>query len=171
MDSLKQELYFYQFKVPAPIKTITLVASNSALLELNFGRFSQAAPKIECKKTSNKIIRSAEAQLLKYFDGRLKIFDIPLNPQGSIFQKAAWGILEKIPYGKTISYKEEALKMGSSNYSRAIGQANGKNPIAIIIPCHRVIASDGSMGGYSGGLAVKRFLLDLESNATENEAL
>lgn len=151
--------------------TITLVASEMALHELHLGNCTTLNSDYPYKKSANGIIRKTESELLEYFKGKRKNFDIPLEPQGSEFQKKAWKILQKIPYGETISYKEEALLMGSSHYARAVGQANGKNPIAIIIPCHRVIAATGGLGGYSGGLSIKRFLLALELQSTESATL
>lgn len=101
-------------------------------------------------------------QLREYFAGTRKVFDIPLDIDGTDFQKTVWNELLKIPYGKTISYKTLSEKLGDIKAIRAVGKANGQNPIAIIIPCHRVIGSDGSLTGYAGGLAIKEKLLHLE---------
>ena len=101
-------------------------------------------------------------QLREYFNRERKEFDIPLDLRGTDFQKGVWKELRKIPYGKTISYKEIAIKMGGETKTRAVGQANAFNPIPIIIPCHRVINTDGKLGGYSCGLEVKEKLLELE---------
>jgi len=101
-------------------------------------------------------------QLREYFAGTRKVFDIPLDIDGTDFQKTVWNELLKIPYGKTISYKTLSEKLGDVKAIRAVGKANGQNPIAIIIPCHRVIGSDGSLTGYAGGLAIKEKLLHLE---------
>ena len=108
-------------------------------------------------------LQTAVDQLLLYFDGKLKSFDLCLDPQGSDFQKKAWNALLTIPYGKTISYGEQAALIGQPTASRAVGMANGKNPIPIIIPCHRVIGKDGSLTGFSSGLNAKQFLLALEN--------
>ena len=112
------------------------------------------------KKTP--ILLKAAGQLQEYFAGTRHHFNIRLNPPGTPFQKKAWQTLSKIPYGKTISYKEQALKMKNKRAVRAVGSANGRNPIPIIIPCHRVIASNGSLAGYSGGLKIKSALLRIE---------
>lgn len=102
-------------------------------------------------------------QLEEYFQGKRRTFNLPLDPEGTPFQLSVWKNLQKIPYGKTKSYKELAAKIKNEKAVRAVGTANGKNPLCIIIPCHRVIASDGSLAGFSGGLNRKRKLLDLES--------
>jgi len=102
-------------------------------------------------------------QLQEYFDGKRKDFDIKLNPEGTDFQKKVWNELLEIPFGKTIAYLELSKKLGDIKAIRAVANANGKNPIWIIIPCHRVIGSDGSLTGYAGGLSRKQWLLEHES--------
>jgi methylated-DNA-[protein]-cysteine S-methyltransferase len=102
------------------------------------------------------------AQLDRYFKGACFHFDVEMDLKGTAFQKAVWAELAKIPYGQTISYGELALRIGNPKASRAVGMANGKNPIPIIIPCHRVIGKNGSLTGFGGGLDVKQILLDLE---------
>jgi methylated-DNA-[protein]-cysteine S-methyltransferase len=102
-------------------------------------------------------------QLQEYFDGKRKAFDIKLNPEGTDFQKKVWNELLEIPFGKTIAYLELSKKLGDIKAIRAVANANGKNPIWIIIPCHRVIGSDGSLTGYAGGLSRKQWLLEHES--------
>jgi len=104
-----------------------------------------------------------KSQLAAYFAGECKTFDLALFPEGSNFQMQVWGALEKIPYGRTVSYRWIADRIGRPKAVRAVGAANGRNPIAIILPCHRVIGSDGSLTGYGGGLDVKQRLLQLES--------
>jgi len=99
------------------------------------------------------------------FAGQRTAFELPLAPEGTEFQRRVWAALQQIPYGQTWSYGELARHIGSPAASRAVGLANGKNPIALVIPCHRVIGSDGSLTGYGGGLERKRFLLDLETGA------
>ena len=108
------------------------------------------------------ILDDAERQLGEYFAGTRTTFDVALDLTGTEFQRAAWHALTRIPYGTTVSYAEQAAMVGSPRATRAIGSANGRNPIPIIVPCHRVIASDGSLGGYSLGLEMKRALLALE---------
>jgi len=101
-------------------------------------------------------------QLKEYFAGKRKKFDVPLNPQGTEFQRSVWKALQDIPYGKTRSYKQIAKAVGNPKACRAVGMANNKNPIWIIIPCHRVIGTDGSLTGYGGGIEMKKRLLKLE---------
>ncbi len=103
------------------------------------------------------------AQLTAYFKNKSKTFDLKLNPQGTLFQKTIWRLLEDIPYGKTISYLQLSKQLGDVKAIRAVASANGKNPIWIIVPCHRVIGSDGSLTGYAGGLHRKQWLLNHES--------
>lgn len=111
---------------------------------------------------SAEVTERAKAQLEEYFHGARRMFDIPLLLVGTKFQCKVWETLCSIGYGETVSYAEEARLMGHPDAVRAVGTANGANPVSVIVPCHRVIASDGGMGGYGGGIAVKRFLLDLE---------
>ena len=101
-------------------------------------------------------------QLDSYFAGHLGSFDLPLNPQGTAFQRKVWAALAEIPYGETISYLELAHRIGNPNAVRAVGLANGKNPLPIVVPCHRVIGSNGALVGYASGLPIKRALLALE---------
>ena len=103
------------------------------------------------------------SQLKAYFNNKLKSFDLKLNPEGTDFQKKVWKQLEKIPYGKTISYLDLAKQLGDAKTIRAAASANGKNPLWIIVPCHRVIGTDGSLTGYAGGLHLKQWLLNHES--------
>ena len=105
------------------------------------------------------------AQLEEYFDGRRTDFDLPLTMAGSEFQRRVWRALQGIPYGETISYGEQARRLGPPATPRNVGATNGRNPISIIVPCHRVVGSDGSLTGYGGGLERKRMLLDLEAGA------
>ena len=111
------------------------------------------------------LIRDAGKQIDEYFKGERKIFELPLETKGTPFQKAAWEALLTIPYGETRSYKQMAEQVGSSKAYRAVGMANNRNPIAIVIPCHRVIGASGKLVGYGGGLHIKEYLLELESRS------
>ncbi|MCL2573203.1 MAG: methylated-DNA--[protein]-cysteine S-methyltransferase [Defluviitaleaceae bacterium] len=111
----------------------------------------------------NDIIANCITQLDEYFSGKRKIFDLPLNPEGTEFQQTTWSALCTIPYGKTASYGEIAAQMGKPKAPRAVGMANNKNPIYIIIPCHRVVGADGKLVGYGGGLWRKEWLLEHET--------
>jgi methylated-DNA-[protein]-cysteine S-methyltransferase len=110
------------------------------------------------------MIKKTAAQLAEYFDGKRKTFNLPLAPEGTEFQKSVWQALQTIPFGETRSYGEIAAQIGKPQASRAVGMANNRNPIVIIIPCHRVIGHDGNLTGYGGGLKVKEFLLHLEKH-------
>ncbi len=114
-----------------------------------------------------ELIKNASEQLKEYFDGKRKEFNLPLMPSGTEFQKKVWKSLCEIPYGETRSYKQIAEAVGNPNGSRAVGGANNKNPIMIVIPCHRVIGSNGSLVGYAGGLDIKNTLLSIEKNILE----
>lgn len=109
-------------------------------------------------------LKDAVNQLVEYFDGKRTEFDLKLNPQGTDFQKKVWNELLRIPFGKTISYLELANKIGDIKAIRAVANANSKNPLWIVVPCHRVIGSNGSLIGYAGGLDRKKWLLDFENN-------
>jgi len=138
----------------------TLVADEESLLCC---KFNKEVPKnTEIKNTP--LIDETIRQLDEYFNGLRKEFNLPLKPEGTEFQKNVWYNLIKIPYGKKISYKELADMSGNVKACRAVGMANNKNPIAIIIPCHRVIGSNGALTGYAGGLKLKAELLELEKN-------
>ena len=108
------------------------------------------------------MLKECIEQLNEYFAGKRKVFDLPLNPQGTDFQKRVWAELQKIPYGKTVSYLDIARNIGDVNSTRAVGNANGKNKLNILIPCHRVIGINGKLTGYGGGLWRKQWLLELE---------
>jgi methylated-DNA-[protein]-cysteine S-methyltransferase len=108
------------------------------------------------------ILEQAASELDEYFDGTRREFDMPLDPVGTPFQQSAWMILRTIPYGQTISYGQQALLLGGPNKARAVGAANGKNPLSIVVPCHRVIGSTGHLTGFAAGLDVKSWLLDHE---------
>ncbi len=117
----------------------------------------------------NAVLDQAEAELAEYFAGSRREFTVSLAPAGTEFQRAVWSALEKIPYGQTRSYGEQAQSIGRPRAVRAVARANGDNPIAIVIPCHRVVGADGKLTGYGGGLPRKRFLLDLERRAAQGE--
>mgnify|MGYP002081327064 CR=1 FL=1 len=144
----------------SPIGLITTVADEEALLELHWGRSKSAT--VDQYDSNNAILDSATRQLNEYFNGKRRSFDIPLRPQGTEFQKRAWQELRKIPFGEYISYGEQARRIGSPKAVRAVGGANGKNPIGIFIPCHRVIGTNGSLTGFAGGIPINQILLALD---------
>jgi len=116
-----------------------------------------------------ELIKEAARQFNEYLSGRLKVFNLKLNPKGTEFQKKVWNALCAIPYGQTRSYRQIAEAIGNPKACRAVGMANHNNPIMCVIPCHRVIGSDGSLVGYGGGLQIKKYLLDLEKGNVEYE--
>lgn len=116
------------------------------------------------ENSSEKTIIKTKQQLNEYFDGKREMFNIPLAINGTDFQKQAWQELQKIPYGETISYGEQAQRIGDRKKARAMGMANGRNPISIIIPCHRVIGANGSLTGFGGGIDRKAYLLEMEQS-------
>ena len=130
------------------------------------GRAAIPAGTVPATGAAAELLDDVVAQLDEYFAGDRTEFDVPLDPVGTDFQLKAWLALRAIPYGQTRTYGEQARVIGSPNAVRAVGSANGRNPISIIVPCHRVIGSDGSLTGFGGGLEAKRYLLDLESGAT-----
>ena len=117
---------------------------------------------LDAKQYETEILKETYNQICEYLRGERKEFDIPLNPSGTDFQQTVWSELLNIPYGETRTYKDIATALGSENSTRAVGSANNKNPIPIIIPCHRVIGADGSLSGYSGGADIKQKLLETE---------
>ncbi|WP_414732682.1 methylated-DNA--[protein]-cysteine S-methyltransferase [Acetobacterium carbinolicum] len=146
------------FCYQTPLGKIVLIENGSAVTRLIF---SEVLPEgVNCTETP--LLKKAVLELQEYFAGTRKRFDLPLSPQGTDFQQKVWKALQDIPYGAVVSYKDIALAIGNEKACRAVGGANNKNPIAIIIPCHRVIGADGSLVGYGGGLEIKRRLLALE---------
>ncbi len=147
-----------------PVGKMVLVANQEKLLSFSWGEASYFHTGAELKKArSNALLTSVEEQLKSYFSRKTKTFKIPLQLQGTEFQEKAWNVLREIPYGVAISYAEQARRVGNPRATRAIGSANGKNPIAIIVPCHRVIGANGKLSGFGGGVWAKEFLLSLEN--------
>lgn len=153
----------------SPIGPLTLVASERGLIVLEFGvaRVSDPGTRVQYPRhtvlvESDEKFSPYRHELEEYFAGELRNFTVPLDLRGTDFQMRCWRALLKIPYGETRTYAEQARAVGQPKAFRAVGMANHDNPIAIIVPCHRVIASDGKLGGYGGGLPLKQKLLDLE---------
>jgi len=150
-------------RMESPVGPLLLVGDVDALRMVRFERGKKLSEISAGWKLDTKLFAEALRQLQAYFDGKLKEFDLPLSLEGTEFQLRVWNSLRTIPYGETISYAELAQRVGQPKAVRAVGLANGSNPIPIIIPCHRVIGSDGNLTGFGGGLAAKKKLLDLES--------
>ncbi len=158
-----------RIEVPSPIGLLTLVARDGKLTGLYLDAQAHRPPDGvlgAAGDPADEPFASAARQLDDYVAGRLAAFDLPLEPAGTDFQRRVWSALRGIPYGQTWSYGQLAGKLGNASASRAVGLANGRNPIALVIPCHRVIGADGSLTGYGGGLDRKRYLLALERAAT-----
>ena len=145
-------------QLESPVGALTLVGDESGLQQLRFG----ACPPDPKWKEDRAALAEAVRQLRAYFGGELEAFDLALLPKGTPFQLRVWKQLCEIPFGETISYAELARRIGNPKAFRAVGLANGSNPIAIIVPCHRVIGSNGKLTGYGGGLPIKEKLLALE---------
>ena len=154
---LSQATYRVEVDGQPPLD-LYLRADDSALVGLGFRPFDEAA----AEDSGNGVLARTMKQLRQYFRGERQTFDLPLAPRGTAFQQRVWNALLTIPFGETRSYLEIARQIESPAAVRAVGAANGRNPIAIVIPCHRVIGSNGTLTGFGGGLNVKRMLLDLE---------
>jgi len=153
-------VYFTQ--IESPVGPLLLAADETGLRNIDFVHGRHTARPDPTWHEDPTLLQEATRQLRSYFAGELEAFDLPLSPSGTTFQLAVWNKLCEIPYGETISYGELARRLENPNASRAVGLANGSNPIPIIIPCHRVIGSNGKLTGYGGGLPIKEKLLALE---------
>ena len=142
--------------INSPVGTLYLESDGERLTKLLFGQQTQVG------EPRNAVLAECEVQLTEYFSGKRQEFDLPLAPKGTPFEQEVWAALLRIPYGETRSYGVIAKEIGRPDAARAVGAANGRNPISIIVPCHRVVGADGSLTGYGGGLSIKRQLLDLE---------
>lgn len=153
----------YYRHVQSPVGPLLLAASDAGLHAIEFDASQHPVDRgDDWRPGDHSLLRAAETQLREYFEGTRHTFDLPLAPGGTDFQQRVWHTLTTIPYGQTISYGELAARVGKPSASRAVGAANGRNPLPIVLPCHRVIGANGSLTGFGGGLPVKRFLLELE---------
>ena len=160
--------------VDSPLGPLTLMASPQGLRIVGWegeavgvvsdrgSPLSESVP-VADRSSATEILRAATTQLEEYFRGLRTTFDLPLAPTGTPFQRAAWEVLRTIPFGQTMTYGEQAQRLGGANKARAVGAANGRNPLPIIIPCHRVIGADGSLTGFSAGVERKAWLLRHEA--------
>jgi methylated-DNA-[protein]-cysteine S-methyltransferase len=153
----------FHTQIDSPVGPLLLAASDAGLHVIEFHAPRHVTPRgAGWKAGDHPVLRRAAAQLREYFERERQAFDLPLAPDGTVFQRHVWQTLASIPYGETISYGELARRVGRPTASRAVGAANGRNPLPIVLPCHRVIGANGSLTGFGGGLPTKRFLLDLE---------
>ena len=153
--------------VQAPFGAVTVVASDAGVRYVMFD--NEAHPKSFAKMNvvddeSHPIVAEACVQLQQYFNGTRTDFDLPLDLVGTDFQVAAWTSLARVPFGTTASYAQQAAAIGRPTAVRAIGAANGRNPVVVVLPCHRIVGADGSLTGFGGGLSTKRWLLDHETS-------
>lgn len=161
----------YQY-MDSPVEPLLLAADDTGLHLIEFHSPRHPMARLEkWVEGEDAILDMARAQLEEYFAGTRKQFDLPLAPQGTLFQQEVWHTLATIPYGQTISYAQLAQRIGKPTAMRAVGAANGRNPLPIVLPCHRVIGADGSLTGFGGGLPTKQFLLELEGALSRSDDL
>jgi methylated-DNA-[protein]-cysteine S-methyltransferase len=171
------EMFFSRSTYEAPFGVLTVVGSDLGIRYVMFNNDAHPKPLERLHISETEIhdsVNDAVTQLQEYCDGSRRDFDLPLDLQGTEFQVAAWRALADIPYGHTASYGQQAASIGRPKAVRAIGGANGRNPVAIVLPCHRIVGADGSLTGFGGGIEVKKWLLDHEQSilhsATGNRA-
>jgi len=158
--------------MPSPVGPLRLAADDGGLRLIEFPDPRHPVPAgDDWRSGDNAVLAATRAQLAEYFAGARRTFDLPLAPRGTAFQRAVWHALATIAYGETISYRELAERIGQPSAMRAVGAANGRNPLPIVVPCHRVIGADGSLTGFGGGLPTKRFLLQLEGALPRDDDL
>jgi len=169
--------FFSRRTFEAPFGVVTVVGSDLGIRFVMFANDAHPKPVENLLISDSEIhdsVNDAITQLEEYFNGSRQEFDLPLDLRGTEFQVAAWRALADIPYGHTASYGQQAASIGRPKAVRAIGGANGRNPVAIVLPCHRIVGADGSLTGFGGGIAVKKWLLDHEQavlhNTTSNRA-
>ena len=157
---------FHTTTMNSPVGELRLIAGDNGLRAILWG--AEDAERIasidddELVEGTTPVLDEAISQLEEYFAGTRREFDLPLDPAGTEFQQSAWLVLRTIPYGTTISYGQQAERLGDPNKARAVGAANGKNPLSIVVPCHRVVGSNGHLTGFAAGIDVKSWLLDHE---------
>lgn len=147
---------------PTPVGNIVIVENGTAVTHVFFSRMAQPEH-VQWEETP--LLRQTANQLDEYFQGSRRAFNVPISPQGTDFEQTVWKALQTIPQGETRSYGDIARQIGRPSACRAVGHANNRNPISIIIPCHRVIGANGKLTGYAGGLTIKQYLLELEQGA------
>jgi O-6-methylguanine DNA methyltransferase len=147
-----------------PVGVLTIAADQDGLRHIEFPTISHRVIRADWVLGTDPVLERARRQLLEYFVGARRHFDLPLRPRGTEFQMRVWQTLAEIPFGQTWSYKQLAQACGNGNAMRAVGAANGRNPLPIVLPCHRVIGADGSLTGFGGGIETKAALLRLEGN-------
>jgi methylated-DNA-[protein]-cysteine S-methyltransferase len=155
----------YRTTMPTPVGELTVITTDDAVVAVLWPDDDPARVRLADSVVTTDgpaVLDAAVHQLTEYFEGERTEFDLPLDPHGTPFQRAAWDVLRTIPYGTTMTYGEQATRLGDRGKARAVGAANGRNPISIVVPCHRVVGSTGSLTGFAGGFAAKAWLLDHE---------
>lgn len=164
-------MIYYQY-MDSPVDPLLLAASDDGLHLIEFHSPRHPMARLpDWREGDHAALRAARSQLEEYFAGGRREFDLPLAPRGTAFQREVWRTLATIPYGETISYAQLAQRVGKPTAMRAVGAANGRNPLPIVLPCHRVIGADGSLTGFGGGLPTKQFLLQLEGALPQGDLL
>lgn len=152
-----------RIRTTTPIGELSIVADDAAIVAIHWDDDEpDETDLVDVVAGDHDVLDRAVEQLGEYFTGDRIDFDLPLEPGGTAFQREAWAALREIPFGETITYGEQAARLGDKNKSRAVGAANGRNPIPIVVPCHRVVGSNGHLTGFAGGLDTKAWLLDHE---------
>ncbi|MDT7855449.1 methylated-DNA--[protein]-cysteine S-methyltransferase [Rubrivirga sp. S365] len=149
--------------VATPLGLLLLTADRGALVGAAFDADEGAPTAAPSDAEADALLAAAAAELRAYFGGSRAPFTVPVRPEGTPFQERVWAALREVPHGETVGYGALAARLGDRGAAQAVGAANGQNPVAVVVPCHRVVGADGSLVGYAGGLARKRALLDLES--------
>ena len=167
---MSAKLTFARARLQVPFGELTVVASDKGVRYITFE--NDAHPKSYQNMSviddaSHPVVARTVAQLHEYIKGTRRTFDVPLDLVGTEFQVQAWSALAKVPYGTTASYAQQAASIGRPKATRAIGAANGRNPVVVVLPCHRIVGADGSLTGFGGGLPVKKWLLDHEANVAQ----
>lgn len=157
---------FHTITIDSPVGKLRLIAGERGLRAVLWGAEDVARiasiDEADLIEGTTAVLDEAATQLEEYFAGSRREFDLPLDPLGTPFQQSAWMVLRTIPYGKTMSYGQQARQLGDPNKARAVGAANGRNPLSIVVPCHRVIGSGGQLTGFAAGVEIKSWLLDHE---------
>ena len=150
--------------IDSPVGPLTIVATDQGVRAILWPDDDPTRVRLDTsiENPDHRVISMTVTQLSEYFDGERTDFDVPLDPVGTEFQRAAWDALRSIPYGTTVSYGEQAERMGDRRKARAVGAANGRNPISIVVPCHRVVGADGTLTGFAGGTDTKAWLIEHE---------
>jgi methylated-DNA-[protein]-cysteine S-methyltransferase len=163
---VKENEMFHTITIDSPVGKLRLIAGERGLRAVLWGAEDVARiasiDEADLIEGTTAVLDEAATQLEEYFAGSRREFDLPLDPLGTPFQQSAWMVLRTIPYGKTMSYGQQARQLGDPNKARAVGAANGKNPLSIVVPCHRVIGSGGQLTGFAAGVEIKSWLLDHE---------